>query len=86
MPPYFLCAINVLRALYPVAEGYHPIPRSRANLLEALIAVLLLRSASNTPREIARLIAFALAIGRRQIDQQGRDQLTLTAQTRVRFP
>ena len=28
-----------------------------------------------SPREIARLIAFALAIGRRQIDQQGRDQL-----------
>jgi hypothetical protein len=26
-----------------------------------------------SPREIARLIAFALAIGRRQIDQQGRD-------------
>ena len=25
------------------------------------------------PREIARLIAFALAIGRREIDQQGRD-------------
>ena len=43
-------------------------------------------SAQEGPREIARLIAFALAIGRREIDQQGRDQLAFTAETGVRVP
>jgi putative membrane protein len=33
-------AINMLRVQYPVSEGYLGIPRSRANLLAALIAVL----------------------------------------------
>ena len=40
-------AINMLRVQYPVAEGYLGIPRSRANLLAALIAILGLLSISS---------------------------------------
>jgi hypothetical protein len=63
-------ASAAVMAVIAKAKLHGLINRDQAGSMQVEATPALLES----PREIARLIAFALAIGRREIDQQGRDQ------------